>query len=173
MADHMEQGFVLAGEMGEAIGEAARLLADKLGAGRLTLATAESCTGGLLGAALTSVPGASEWYPGGVISYSNAVKTKLLGVGEDVLARYGAVSRECAAAMAEGVRGCIGAGIGIGITGIAGPGGGSAEKPVGTVWIGWSGPFGTETERFFFDGGRQEVREASVLAALWGVLDLL
>ena len=173
MADHMEQGSALAGEMGDAIGEAARLLAYKLGSGRLTLAAAESCTGGLLGAALTSVSGASEWYPGGVISYSNAVKTKLLGVGEDVLARYGAVSRECAAAMAEGVRGCIGSDIGIGITGIAGPGGGSAEKPVGTVWIGWIGPFGSKTERFLFEGFRQEVRESAVLAALKVACDLL
>ncbi|MEI7890085.1 MAG: nicotinamide-nucleotide amidohydrolase family protein, partial [Actinomycetes bacterium] len=100
-----------------------------------TLAAAESCTGGLLATRLTEVPGASDYFLGGIVSYSNAVKESALGVGTDQLAEHGAVSEEVALSMAEGVRASLSASVGVGITGIAGPGGGTTEKPVGLVWI--------------------------------------
>lgn len=109
-----------------------------------TLATAESCTGGLLAALITGVPGASAVFHAGVVTYANEAKTRLLGVPEDLLARLGAVSPEVARRMAEGVRHRNGGGWGIGITGIAGPGGGTPAKPVGLVYVALSGPDGTE-----------------------------
>ena len=105
----------------------------------LTLATAESCTGGLVAARLTSVPGSSDVFLGGVVSYANEVKTAALGVPEDVLAAHGAVSAETAAAMAEGARRRLDADVAVAVTGIAGPGGGSDEKPVGLVYVHASG----------------------------------
>ncbi len=101
----------------------------------VTIATAESCTGGLVGARLTSVPGSSDAYVGGVVAYSDAVKEGQLGVPRDLLERHGAVSAESAAAMAAGVRAALGADVGAAVTGVAGPGGGTPEKPVGLVFI--------------------------------------
>ena len=103
----------------------------------LSCATAESCTGGLIGATLTDIPGSSEWYRGGVISYANEAKTRLLGVSGAMLATRGAVSEEVALAMAQGACGVLCADVALASTGIAGPGGGSTAKPVGTVWLGW------------------------------------
>ena len=113
-----------------------RQLADALLARRLTLATAESCTGGLIGGTLTSVPGSSAWYLGGVVAYDNRVKTALLGVPPETLARHGAVSPQTARAMAQGVLDCTGADLAVSVTGIAGPTGGTPQKPVGLVYIG-------------------------------------
>ena len=123
-----------------------RLLTEK----HQTLATAESCTGGLLGKLLTDVPGASAAYLGGVISYAYAVKEKLLGVPRDVLDSKGAVSEECAKAMAEGIMKAAGSDFGVSTTGIAGPTGGTAEKPVGTVYIGVADKTGAFARKYVF-----------------------
>ncbi|WP_458096592.1 CinA family protein [Roseomonas sp. WA12] len=133
----------------------------------LTVVTAESCTGGLVSAALTGVPGSSESVLGGLITYSNKMKTALLGVPEEVLARVGAVSEDCARAMAVGALRASGADLALSLTGIAGPGGGSAEKPVGLVYIGGALRGGAPVvQRHVFPGDRDAVREASVEAAL-------
>ncbi len=132
----------------------------------MTCATAESCTGGLVGGAVTSVAGSSEVFLGGIISYANAVKMNVLGVPKDVLDTVGAVSRECAAAMAEGARRLTGADVAVSTTGIAGPGGGSADKPVGLVWFGLATAEGTRTEKAIFRGDRAGIRENAVTHAL-------
>lgn len=137
----------------------------------LHIATAESCTGGLTAARITAVPGASEVFDGGVVSYANAVKAGLLGVPEQVLADCGAVSAECAVAMAAGVRTLMGAQIGISLTGIAGPGGGTPEKPVGTVFLGVSTTAHTEAKLLTLAGTREQIREQSVEAALEAALE--
>jgi nicotinamide-nucleotide amidase len=129
------------------------------------LATAESCTGGLVGFQLTSVPGASVAYVGGAVAYSNQLKERLLAVPAEVLANHGAVSREAAEAMARGAC-ALGAECGLAVTGIAGPGGGSAEKPVGTVHIAVATPGGESHTRYRFSGSREMVREFSVNFAL-------
>lgn len=129
---------------------------------------AESCTGGLLSAAVTSVPGVSAVYPGGLVTYGNDAKMKLLGVCPEILKAYGAVSPECAAEMAKGAKRAVNADFALSITGIAGPGGGSAEKPVGTVWLGMV----TDEDRvfarklFYPERSRCQVRLLAVRAAL-------
>ena len=137
-----------------------------LSARGMTCATAESCTGGGVGHAITAVSGASAVFRGGVVSYDNSVKRDVLGVPEDVLSTRGAVSAECAAAMAEGVRRLLGTDIAVSVTGIAGPGGGSAEKPVGLVWFGLSSARGASAERRVFRGDREAVRSAAVEHAM-------
>lgn len=133
----------------------------------LTLAAAESCTGGLLLGRLTQVPGSSAWVVGGVVAYDNRVKTGTLGVPPDMLAEHGAVSEPVALAMADGVRASLEADIGVGITGIAGPSGGSEAKPVGTVVIAVSGPGAARTVRTLrLPGDRAMVRQLSVQSAL-------
>jgi len=144
----------------------AEKLVDILKAQGLTCATAESCTGGGIGSAITSVPGSSEVYAGGVVSYSNAVKHNVLGVSQESLDRHGAVSSEVAAEMAEGARRLLKVDLAVSVTGIAGPGGGSAEKPVGLVWFGVSSARGTRTEKAIFAGDRARVREQAVTHAL-------
>lgn len=131
-----------------------------------SLAVAESCTGGLLGGRITSVPGASDVFLGGVISYSNSLKAALLGVKPDTLKQHGAVSEECAKEMAIGVRRVCRSDWGLAVTGIAGPDGGSAEKPVGTVIFGCSGPRGERVEVAQFRGIRKFVRDRSTAFAL-------
>jgi nicotinamide-nucleotide amidase len=133
---------------------------------KMTCATAESCTGGGVGYTITGVSGSSAVFWGGVISYDNSVKHGVLGVPEEVLATKGAVSSECAAAMAEGVRRLLKTDLAVSLTGIAGPGGGSVEKPVGLVWFGVTSAFGTMTEKKIFPGGREDVRAAAVEHAL-------
>jgi len=133
---------------------------------KYTIATAESCTGGLLGAAFTQEPGSSEFYLGGVVSYSNALKQKLLGVSEESLAKYGAVSEEVAKEMAQGIRSKAGSDFALSTTGIAGPDGGSDEKPVGLVYIGLATPEGVIAEKIQLYGERESVRQLTVQAAL-------
>ena len=132
----------------------------------LTVATAESCTGGMIGAALTAIPGSSESYLGGVITYSNELKQSLCGVKETTLETYGAVSQATACEMAAGARRRLGADIAISVTGIAGPGGSSADKPVGLVYIGISSKDRTNAIRFHFMGTREKVRQLTVKNAL-------
>lgn len=132
----------------------------------LTCATAESCTGGGVGAAITSVPGSSAVFAGGVISYSNDVKADVLGVSRADLQRVGAVSSEVAAQMAEGVRKLLKVDFAVSLTGIAGPDGGSDEKPVGLVWFGLATKDGVRTEKAIFRGDRARVREQAITHAL-------
>jgi nicotinamide-nucleotide amidase len=132
----------------------------------LTLSTAESCTGGLVSARLTDVPGSSAVFVGGVVAYSNDVKAAELGVPEDVLREHGAVSAETAAAMAQGARERLGADIAVSVTGVAGPDGGTEEKPVGLVFLHASGPMGEKPLRFDFPGDRATIRGRATVAAL-------
>jgi PncC family amidohydrolase len=131
-----------------------------------TLAFAESCTGGLIAAAVTSVPGASAVFQGSAVTYSNDAKHDLLGVSYDVLERFGAVSAECAEQMAIGAKRIYRADLTVSVTGIAGPGGGTPEKPVGTVWFGFAAENGAGTFMRLFAGGRDAVRAATVSEAL-------
>lgn len=141
-------------------------VASLLSAGQ-QVASAESCTGGMLAARLTDVPGASAYVRGGVVAYSNEVKVAEVGVPADLLERHGAVSAEVAGALAEGVRRRLGASVGVGVTGIAGPGGATAEKPVGLVWLAVAGPGETGLVRSVrLPGGRAEVRERAVTVAM-------
>lgn len=149
----------------------ARAVASALLAEELHLATAESCTGGWIGQVLTALAGSSAWFQGGVVSYSNASKQSLLGVSAQTLAGAGAVSAECAQAMAAGASRRLGAQVAVAVTGVAGPGGGSPDKPVGTVWIGWQLPGQVaQATRYRFAGDREAVRRQAVAAALAGVL---
>ncbi len=142
------------------------LVSEKLKNHRVTVATAESCTGGMLGAVLTQEAGSSDFFLGGVVSYSNTLKEKFLGVTPHTLEEFGAVSAETAMEMAAGIREYANSDLGVSITGIAGPGGGSQEKPVGLVYIGLATPKGTEANKFQFHGGRDSIRQLSVQAAL-------
>ena len=144
-----------------------KVLAEK----KMTCATAESCTGGGVGYAITAVSGSSAVFWGGIISYDNSVKHGVLGVSEEVLATKGAVSSECAAAMAEGAKRLLKTDLAVSLTGIAGPGGGSAEKPVGLVWFGLASGGSRSratviTEKKVFPGDREAVRTAAIEHAL-------
>jgi nicotinamide-nucleotide amidase len=132
----------------------------------LTLAVAESCSGGLIAKRITDIPGSSAYFILGVVTYANSAKERVLGVPAELLAQYGAVSPEVAAAMATGVRTLAGSDIGLATTGIAGPTGGSVEKPVGTVFIALASANGCEVFRHCFTGNRESVREATAKAAL-------
>ncbi len=146
-------------------------LADAARARGLRLATAESCTGGLVAAAMTALAGSSDWFERGYVTYSNAAKTADLGVPAVLIAQVGAVSEAVARAMAQGARARSGASWAVALTGIAGPSGGGGDKPVGTVWIAWAGPQGEVSARCFrFAGDRAAVREQAVAAALEGLL---
>jgi nicotinamide-nucleotide amidase len=131
-----------------------------------SLATAESCTGGLIAAQLTEIPGSSGWFEGGIVTYSNRSKTEWLGVKENTLKQYGAVSEETAREMVEGLLKNSHAEMGIAVTGIAGPGGGSYEKPVGTVCFAWRLKMDTYAAVHHFHGDRSQVRQQSVATAL-------
>ena len=145
--------------------QAAALLAQCRAAG-VRVATAESCTGGLIAAVLTAVAGSSDVVECGFVTYSDAAKTALLGVPEAVIGAVGAVSAEVAGAMAEGALARSAADIAVAVTGVAGPGGGSADKPVGLVWFAVAGRGRTRTSRLVFAGDRGEVRRATVEEAL-------
>jgi len=132
----------------------------------LTLALSESCTGGLLGHRITSVSGSSDYFRGAIVGYAADVKRELLGVREETLARHGAVSEETAREMARGARRVIRADLGVSITGIAGPTGGTPEKPVGLVYIGLAAPDGEWVERHVWEGDRRQNKSRSAAAAL-------
>lgn len=145
-------------------------LADALRAKGAMMATAESCTGGLIAGACTELSGSSDWFERGFVTYSNASKTELLGVSTELLAIHGAVSEEVARAMAAGTLHRSPVQWSLAVTGVAGPTGGSADKPVGTVWFGWAGPGGVTSECQRFPGDRQAVRLSTVAHALNGLL---
>lgn len=151
-----------------------RQLAEQLLAQRQLLVSAESCTGGWIAKVATDLAGSSAWFGAGVVSYSNAAKQRLLGVPAETLASHGAVSEPTALAMVEGVLTRLDGDIAVAVTGIAGPGGGSAEKPVGTVWIAWQRRGQPpRAHRFLFAGDREAVRRQTVAAALSGVQQAL
>lgn len=151
----------------------ARELGERLKQAKAMLATAESCTGGWAAQAVTSVAGSSEWFERGFVTYSNAAKQELLGVRAETLRRYGAVSEETAREMALGALARSRATIALAITGVAGPGGGTADKPVGTVCFAWARDGAMATETCIFPGDREGVRRRSVIHALEGVLKAL
>jgi len=144
---------------------AERLQGICLGRG-LTVAAAESCTGGLIAAAITAIPGSSGYFVGGIVPYGNAAKESLLGVAPDVLAAHGAVSAQVARAMAGGARHRFGAALGVSVTGVAGPGGGTPDKPVGLTYVGVADVDGADVRRFTWAGDRDANRLESVRAAL-------
>jgi nicotinamide-nucleotide amidase len=133
---------------------------------RLKLSVAESCTGGLIGARITNIPGSSEYFERGVVTYSNAAKTEMLGVSKALMDRHGAVSREVAEAMAQGIRQAARTDLGLSVTGIAGPGGGTNEKPVGLVYISLSSAQGVKTDEHKFLGNREQIRTKAAQMAL-------
>ncbi len=139
----------------------------------LKLAVAESCTGGLIGHRVTDVAGSSEYFLGGVIAYAYEAKVALLGVSWDTLKQHGAVSRETVLEMAAGARHALEADLAVSVSGIAGPGGGLPEKPVGTVWIGLAAPDGVWARIFHFSGDRAQNKAAAAEAALQMLLDYL
>lgn len=148
-------------------------IGEQLRTGGLRLALAESCTGGLVGHRLTNVPGSSTYYMGSVTAYAYEAKVRLLEVAWSTLEKHGAVSPETVTEMARGARHALAADIGIAISGIAGPGGGTPGKPVGLVWMGLSAPDGDWTREFHFKGARLAVKEQAAEAALQFGLDYL
>jgi len=142
------------------------LIGQRLTRLKATLATAESCSGGLIAHRLTNAPGASAYFLGGVIAYSNAVKRALLNVSEEALDAHGAVSEPVARQMVEGALVRFGSDYALGVTGIAGPGGGTSDKPVGLVYIAVSGPNGTRVVHHVFEGTREQVKQQTAEAAL-------
>ena len=149
-------------------------LGQRLRAAHDRVVTAESCTGGWIAKAMTGVSGSSDWFDSGMVAYSYEAKQALLGVRPQTLESEGAVSRETVIEMVSGALVHSGASVAVAVTGIAGPGGGSADKPVGTVWIGWKRRGGyARAELFHFDGDRDAVRRQTVAAALRGVDGLL
>jgi nicotinamide-nucleotide amidase len=153
-------------DLARAVGEAAK-------AKGLRIATAESCTGGLVAGAITDIAGSSDWLERGFVTYSNDAKRELLGVAETTLAAHGAVSEAVAAEMARGAVAASRADVAVAITGVAGPGGGTAAKPVGMVCFGWASAGAVRTETRRFSGDRAAVRAASVERALEGLLEML
>ncbi|MBF0196259.1 MAG: CinA family nicotinamide mononucleotide deamidase-related protein [Planctomycetes bacterium] len=149
------------------------ILAHRLTTSKLSLSIAESCTGGMLASWFTELSGSSAYFQGGIVAYQNEIKEKLLNVPEQTIIQEGAVSEATAKAMSEGVRECLNSSIGIGITGIAGPGGGSEDKPVGTVCIAVSHLNNTTVERHLFKGSRQDIREHSAYRACLMAIHML
>ena len=148
----------------------ARDTGERLRAGRDVLVTAESCTGGWIAKTVTGVAGSSDWFDCGMVAYSYEAKQALLGVRPQTLEQHGAVSRECVVEMVSGALSHSGGTVAVAVTGIAGPGGGSPDKPVGTVWIGWKRRGGyARAEVFHFEGDRDAVRRQTVAMALRGI----
>lgn len=148
-------------------------LADKLRARNRRICTAESCTGGLIAKSLTDLAGSSEWFDRGFVTYSNSAKNEMLGVAADLIENHGAVSEPVARAMATGALQRGASDYAIAVTGVAGPGGGSAEKPVGTVWISVASEATREAHLYQFEGDRAAVREATLVAGLQAILALV
>ena len=155
------------------IEELVRQLAARLTEKGWMLATAESCTGGMIAAACTDLAGSSQWFERGFVTYSNEAKTEMLGVPAELIAKHGAVSEEVVRAMAEGAIRNSRAQVSIAVTGIAGPGGGSVEKPAGTVWFSWSLNAEVQSHALLLEGGRAQVRRSSVRHALQQLLKLI
>jgi nicotinamide-nucleotide amidase len=155
------------------LAERVEILASRLALKGWTMATAESCTGGWIAKCCTDRAGSSAWFDRGFVSYSNDSKHELLGVEEEVLKEAGAVSREVALQMAAGARVRAGADVAVAVTGIAGPGGGSPDKPVGSVWFAWALGNSVEAEMLRFSGDRDAVRRFTVLHALQGLINRL
>jgi len=146
-------------------------IAEKARAQNIRISTAESCTGGGIATALTEIAGSSEWFEGGIVSYSNQLKRDLLGVNPETLEQCGAVSKEVALEMAISVQAKTKTHLSVAVTGIAGPGGGSEEKPVGTVWIAWKVQDESATAtKFEFSGNRSDVRQQTIVEALKGFI---
>jgi nicotinamide-nucleotide amidase len=150
----------------------AATLGTQLRATGAQVSTAESCTGGGIAEAITRIPGSSAWFEAGYVTYSNRQKTRQLAVPEPLFAQVGAVSREVVEAMARGAQANSGARFSVAVSGVAGPDGGSAEKPVGTVWVCWGMAERLICERFLFAGDRDAVRRQTVIAALEGLVRL-
>lgn len=160
-------------EIEKTINELVKQLGLCLKSKTLRLATAESCTGGWIAKAITDLPGSSDWFECSVVSYSNASKHSLLCVPEDIIENFGAVSRETVLAMSDGLFKTTAADVVVSVSGVAGPGGGSDEKPVGTVWLGWGQRNqAAYAQEHHFTGDREAVRLQSVMAALTAVIDL-
>ena len=162
--------------MNDSIPPLVATLADTLRQRGQMIATAESCTGGLIAGACTELAGSSDWFERGIVSYSNAAKTELLGVPADLIGAHGAVSEPVALAMAAGVLQRAHAQRAVAVTGVAGPGGGTATKPVGLVWLAWArrgadGAITTRAAAHHFPGDRAAVRQATIACALQGLLD--
>ena len=156
------------------LNQLAREAAANVLAQRLMLVTAESCTGGWIAKTLTDLPGSSAWFDAGVVTYSYEAKEALLGVNPRTLERTGAVSEETVLEMVSGALARFGAGVAVAVTGIAGPSGGTPDKPVGTVWVGWKRRGGYAQARLFhFPGDREAIRRQTVAAALAGLRELL
>ncbi|MFT3898450.1 MAG: CinA family protein [Thermomonas sp.] len=154
----------------EGLRDLASAIGEQLAAKRLTLCTAESCTGGWIAKTVTDIAGSSTWFDCGMAAYSYEAKQGLLGVRPQTLEEFGAVSRETVMEMVSGALVHSGAGVAVAVTGIAGPGGGTEDKPVGTVWIAWKRRGGyPRAELFQFDGDRESVRRQTVAAALEGI----
>lgn len=154
---------------GGIVGEVERLvmiLGQSLRSQGLRMATAESCTAGLVASTLTDVAGSSDWFEGGVVAYANQVKARLLSVPEDVFVRHGAVSQACVESMVRGVCQLMDAPVGLAISGIAGPGGGTLLKPVGTVWVAWEYCGRVWSRVFLFKGSRRDIKKQSAWAAI-------
>jgi PncC family amidohydrolase len=158
---------------GESLRELAAQIQEACERRCLTVAVAESCTGGLIADAITDTPGASAWFAGGVVAYSNASKVRLLDVPADVLEAHGAVSAQVAQAMARGACERFGAQVAVAVTGVAGPGGGTAAKPVGLTYVAVAGKLGSDVRRFGWTGDRQANKQASARAALEMLLESL
>jgi nicotinamide-nucleotide amidase len=149
-------------------------LATALLAKRLTLASAESCTGGLIAKTCTDLAGSSQWFEAAIVSYSNASKQRLLGVSADLIAAHGAVSEAVVVAMLQGLFACTDADLGIAVSGIAGPGGGSVEKPVGTVWLSYGlRNQQVQSELLRLDGTRAEIREKTLEIAIKALIKIV
>lgn len=151
----------------------AERLAEQLQARHLSLSTAESCTGGWIGKVCTELPGSSRWFLGGILSYSNAAKVRLLLVPEMTLVQQGAVSQAVAESMAQGALEALGSQLAVAVTGIAGPDGGSPDKPVGTVWLAWADRHRVNSERFLFTGDREQIRRQAVAQSLDGLMTFI
>lgn len=165
---------ILEGADDRALNDLARAIATIFLQRGATLVTAESCTGGWIAKTLTDIAGSSSWFECGVVAYSYEAKEALLGVRPETLEHQGAVSRETVIEMVAGALARFGATVAVAVTGIAGPSGGTKEKPVGTVWIGWKRRGGyAQAELFHFDGDREAVRRQTVAAALRGVQKIL
>lgn len=159
--------------MGQDVGQLVEAVAARAGAIGAVLTCAESCTGGWIAKVITDLPGSSNWFDRGFVTYSNQAKQDMLGVLGETLQQYGAVSQQTVLQMASGALRHSMASHSVAVSGIAGPGGGSADKPVGSVWVGWAGPSTVDACLYRFDGDREAVRLATVRAALQGLLERL